>query len=114
MTKETNLYSRLNLPMDATSEEIRRAYREAARRLHPDTNVEAGQTELFLGVQHAYDVLSDPVKKIAYDGTIPAEQKKPPAVNLNTYYSRSTLPRIAEGQLVYVLLEMAAIEKPTK
>jgi Ca-activated chloride channel family protein len=106
MTKETNLYSRLSLPMDATPEEIRRAYREAARRLHPDTNEEVGQTELFLGVQQAYEVLSDPDKKIAYDGTIPAELKKPPAVNLNTYYSRSTLPRIAESQLVYVLLEM--------
>jgi Ca-activated chloride channel family protein len=107
MTKETNLYSRLGLPMDATPEEIRRAYREAARRLHPDTNVEAGQTELFLGVQQAYDVLSDPVRKISYDGTIPADQKKPPSVNLSTFYSRSTLPRIAEGQLVYVLLEMS-------
>jgi Ca-activated chloride channel family protein len=107
MTKETNLYSRLNLPMDATPEEIRRAYREAARRLHPDTNEEVGQTELFLDVQQAYEVLSDPVRKIAYDGTIPAEAKKPPAVNLNTYYSRTTLPRIAEGQLVYTLLEMS-------
>jgi Ca-activated chloride channel family protein len=106
MTKEINLYARLGLPMDATPEEIRRAYREAARRLHPDTNVESGQTELFLGVQQAYEVLSDPVKKIAYDGTIPAEQKKPPAVNLNSYYSRTNLPRIAEGQLVYVLLDL--------
>ena len=107
MTKESNLYSRLGLPVDATPEEIRRAYRGAARHLHPDLNVEYGQTELFLDVQQAYEVLSDPIKKIAYDGTIPAEQKKPPAVNLNAHYSRSTLPRIAEGQLVYVLLEMA-------
>ena len=106
MTKETNLYSRLGLPMDATPEEIRRAYRESARRLHPDINVESGQTELFLDVQQAYEVLSDPVKKLAYDGTIPAEQKKPPAVNLNTSYSRSVLPRTVEQQLVYVLLEM--------
>jgi Ca-activated chloride channel homolog len=111
MTKETNLYSRLGLPMDATPEEIRRAYRDAARRLHPDLNVESGQTELFLGVQQAYEVLSDPVKKVAYDGTLPPEAKKPPAVNLNTFYSRSTLPRIAEEQLIYVLLEMAVQEE---
>ncbi len=111
MTKETNLYSRLGLPMDATPDEIRRAYRESARRLHPDTNVEFGQTELFLGVQQAYDVLSDPVKKIAYDRTIPEEQKKPPAINILTHFSRSTLPRIPESQLVYILMEMTTQEE---
>jgi Ca-activated chloride channel family protein len=106
MTKEKNLYIRLGLPIDATPEEIRHAYREAARHLHPDTNVEAGQTELFLDVQQAYEVLSDPVKKIAYDETIPAEMKKPPAVNINAFYSRSSLPRLPEAQLIYVLLEL--------
>ncbi len=107
MTKETNFYNRLGLPLDATPEEIRHAYRQAARHLHPDLNVAVGQTELFLDVQQAYEVLSDPVKKSAYDQAIPAELKTPPAVNLVTYYSRSSLPKIAEAQLIYVLLDMA-------
>lgn len=107
MTKENNLYTRLGLPMDATSEEIRRAYREAARHLHPDLNVEAGQTEQFLDVQQAYEVLSDPAKKTAYDHNLPDDLKKAPPVNLSINYSRSTLPKISEAQLVYVLLEMA-------
>lgn len=106
MTKETNLYTRLGLPMDATPDEIRRAYRDAARHLHPDINVEVGQTEMFMEIQQAYEVLSDPVKRVAYDQTIPAEQKKPPAINLVTHYSRSFLPKISETQLMYVLLEM--------
>lgn len=109
MTRENNLYTLLGLPMDATPEEIRRAYREAARHLHPDTNVEAGQTEMFLDVQQAYEVLSDPVKKSSYDQSIPADLRKPPPVNLITNYSRSTLPKIAEAQLIYVLMEMSVL-----
>ena len=109
MSIDYNLYSRLGLPMDASPDEIRRAYREAARRLHPDTNTEVGQTELFLGVQQAYDVLSDPVKKEAYDRSIPASEKQPPPINFNLSYSRSTLPKISESQLVYVLMELSAL-----
>lgn len=106
MTRDDSYYTSLGLPIDATQEEIRHAYREAARRLHPDTNEEVGQTELFLEVQQAYDVLSNPVKKIAYDDTIPAVLKKPPEVTLNISYSRTTLPRILEAQKVYAFLEM--------
>jgi Ca-activated chloride channel homolog len=109
MTKEDNLYTRLGLPLDATPDEIRRAYRDAARHLHPDLNVEAGQTELFLDVQQAYEVLSDPAKKTAYDHNLPDEIKKGPPVNLNINYSRSTLPLIADAQLVYVLLDLVVM-----
>ena len=91
MGVESNYYARLGIPVNATPEELRRAYREAARQLHPDTNVEAGETELFLSVQEAYDVISDPEKRTAYDATLPPEVFAPPPVKVSTLYSRGKI-----------------------
>jgi Ca-activated chloride channel family protein len=108
MAKQTNFYARLGIPVDATPEEIRHAYREAARRLHPDTNTEAGDTELFIQTKEAYEVLSDPSKRSSYDSTLPEDITVPPEVVISTYYSRNTVHRVNEPQLMYVLLEMMA------
>jgi Ca-activated chloride channel family protein len=108
MNKAPNHYARLGLPLDATPDEVKHAYRDAARRLHPDTRTQGGMTELFLEVQQAYDVLSDPKKRMVYDDALPVEYKRAPAVAIGTLYSRSTLPRIPESQLIYVLMELVA------
>lgn len=107
MSRWTDHYARLGLPLDATPEEVRRAYRDAARRLHPDTRAENGVTELFLEVQEAYEILADPDRRSAYDNTLPPEFRQP-AMSLATLYSRSCLPRITETQLIYTLIELSA------
>ncbi|MEW6400504.1 MAG: DnaJ domain-containing protein, partial [Chloroflexota bacterium] len=45
--KKSDLYTVLGILRDATQEDIKRAYFEAAQRLHPDKNVAPGETELF-------------------------------------------------------------------
>ncbi len=60
-------YADLGVARDADPEEIKRAYRRAARRLHPDVNAGPEAEEKFKKVSQAYDVLSDPEKKQAYD-----------------------------------------------
>lgn len=104
MTKKDDLYSRLDLPMNATPEEVRRAYREAARRLHPDINAEPGDTQLFLGIQEAYEILNDPDRRQAYDTDLRKASPALEMVKVETLYSRTKLPRIKEPQLVYVTL----------
>ena len=59
MTQELDFYTLLGVPRNASVEEVRRAYREAALRLHPDKNTGPGDTELFLKVNKAYEILSD-------------------------------------------------------
>eukprot|EP00238_Polyblepharides_amylifera_P002463 CAMPEP_0196596036 /NCGR_PEP_ID=MMETSP1081-20130531/83766_1 /TAXON_ID=36882 /ORGANISM="Pyramimonas amylifera, Strain CCMP720" /LENGTH=295 /DNA_ID=CAMNT_0041920857 /DNA_START=18 /DNA_END=905 /DNA_ORIENTATION=+ len=60
----TNYYSILRVPADFTGDELKRAYREASRRLHPDKGGSAGAFE---NAVQASEILSDPIKKKAYD-----------------------------------------------
>lgn len=99
-------YELLGVPRDATPEEIRKAYIALVRRLHPDRHRYPGETELFLEVQQAYEVLSDPQRRAEYDAQLPPPVQAPSPVNLSTYFSRNTLLKISETQLLYVLLEL--------
>jgi Ca-activated chloride channel family protein len=105
-------YAVLGVLRDATQEEIKRAYLEAAQRLHPDKNTAAGETELFLDVQQAYEILSNPKRRSQYDATLPPETTVPNKfIRHEILYSRPSLVQIKEDQLLYVLLEIDPAQK---
>jgi tetratricopeptide (TPR) repeat protein len=61
-------YQQLSLPRTATGEQIRRAYREFAKHLHPDLHENDDFfTDRFREIQEAYDVLGDPRRRALYD-----------------------------------------------
>jgi DnaJ-class molecular chaperone len=66
MSSEEDLYKILGLDKNASSEEIRKAYKDLSRIHHPD---KGGDEEMFKKVNHAAEVLSDPEKRQTYDLT---------------------------------------------
>ena len=62
-----DLYDLLGVPRDADGDTIKKAYRRLARQLHPDVNPDPETQERFKEVSRAYEVLSDPQKRAAYD-----------------------------------------------
>jgi molecular chaperone DnaJ len=64
----STLYDTLGVKKGASADEIKKAYRKLAAQHHPDRNPgDASAEEMFKEVQNAYDVLSDPEKRKAYD-----------------------------------------------
>jgi Ca-activated chloride channel family protein len=108
MSDQQDFYALLGLPRNATADEIRQAYFDAARRLHPDKNLAPGETELFLGVQEAYEVLSNPKRRTKYDSSLPPEKNPDGHLEIRTIYSRQSLLHMEEPQLIYVILELAS------
>ncbi|MCZ2126318.1 MAG: VWA domain-containing protein [Anaerolineales bacterium] len=107
-----DLYSVLGVLRDATQEEIKHAYLTSAQRLHPDKNVAAGETELFLEVQQAYEVLANPKRRSQYDATLPPEIiEKNPHIRHTVLFSRPNLVQVEEDQLLYVLLDVEPEQK---
>nr|WP_319376015.1 molecular chaperone DnaJ [uncultured Methanoregula sp.] len=60
-------YETLGVPRNADDKEIKKAYRNLARKYHPDVCKEAGAEEKFKTINEAYSVLSDEQKKRQYD-----------------------------------------------
>jgi molecular chaperone DnaJ len=60
-------YAVLGVARDATRTEIRRAYRELARRLHPDAGGTSPSAERLVRVNEAWRILSDPARRAALD-----------------------------------------------
>lgn len=60
-------YEILGVPRDADAEQIKKAYRKAARTVHPDVSNDPKAEEKFKAVNEAYEVLSDPHKRAVFD-----------------------------------------------
>jgi curved DNA-binding protein CbpA len=60
-------YEALGVPENADKKTIKSAYRQKARKYHPDVNKDPGAEEMFKEISNAYEVLSDDQKRSIYD-----------------------------------------------
>ena len=75
MTPSSNCYELLGVSPSANNAELRKAFRQLSKRLHPDTTSlpRDEATRQFQNVCEAYDLLSDPVLRANYDLSINKE-----------------------------------------
>jgi Ca-activated chloride channel family protein len=109
LTADLDYYAILGIPRSASVEDIRRAYREAALRLHPDKNRGEEAAELFLQVNKAYEVLSDAEQRSAYDQQLLAmemELASKASFRSRVIQSRKRLLQLDEPQVHYLLLDI--------
>ena len=67
MATKRDYYETLGVSKNSNPDELKKAYRTMARKHHPDVDKSPGAEEKFKEINEAYQVLSDPQKKSAYD-----------------------------------------------
>jgi DnaJ-class molecular chaperone len=67
MATNRDYYEILGVAKTASEDEIKKAYRQLALKHHPDRDKSKGAEERFKEINEAYEVLSDPQKRAAYD-----------------------------------------------
>jgi curved DNA-binding protein CbpA len=113
---QQDLYAVLGVAPDATSDEIARAFRERAKRLHPDVSQEPHAEAAFKDLVAANEILSNPAARAEYDRSrAPGPPMTSAAYRYPAYRrrSRSTLPIIlaAVACMIVLLIVFASLGK---
>ncbi len=109
MNSDIDYYAILNITADTPAEEIRAAYRQLARQLHPDMQDKQGTSLLFRQVQEAYETLSDASKRAAYDRVRVEAGLSPKSIfQWKMQPSRTALSADVKEQVVYLLFDVAS------
>ena len=112
--KQTCLYKLLDLDPTATTDQIKKAYRTKALLLHPDKRNQVSQvekeksTDLFLQIQNAYEILTDPQERSWYDRFAKLSHDSTTSTtsinssnDLNCYFNSSSIKSTNEFYLIY-------------
>ena len=120
MTPSSNCYELLGVSPSANNAELRKAFRQLSKRLHPDTTSLPSDeaTRQFQNVCEAYDLLSDPVLRANYDLSVEknnnliSQNKEPYLTNIKpVQFSKSIGVRrpLSGGELFSLLLLITSI-----
>ncbi|MBC7810656.1 MAG: DnaJ domain-containing protein [Burkholderiales bacterium] len=115
MNTISNYYQALGVKRSATNEDLKSAYRQLARRLHPDANlnnVEAASYQ-FQEITAIYETLSDADRRARYEQKFAsAFMENPLRYSLTVTPHRNTVSSAGSPQVVYLLAQVTAGEIP--
>lgn len=117
-----NYYFILGIHIYAREAEIKQAYRKLALQFHPDRNSSPDASTIFREVNEAYEILSDPQRKLAYDRLLkgddqyaaesepttathrdPRYRPKPPGFVFNRSSKKKELVNLMQGYLPHAM-----------
>ncbi len=106
MPQANNLYEILGVPPSAPENDLINAYRIAERRFSPEVNAHPGAARQFEQIKAAYDVLTDPIKRAAFDKERMNAGAEKPSFTIRATPSKRVLRVIDEAQVLYLLIEL--------
>jgi len=113
MSLQRNYYEVLGVPQEATTDQIRKKYRELARQWHPDVVKDKGLGQrVFSQINQAYRILGDAERRAQYNSTLAATKASSngtstngtsgngssPAAQANSPYANGTASAAPQGQ----------------
>jgi curved DNA-binding protein CbpA len=109
-----NYYFILGLTTNARENEIKQAYRKLALQFHPDKNSSKEAAAIFIEINEAYEILSDPQQKFQYDQLLlgstdskphrdPRYRPRPPGSYSGTSKKKEIL-EFMQANLTYALM----------
>lgn len=106
MKATRDYYAILGVTPEADIDAIKAAYRQAARRLHPDANPNPAAALQFRDVTEAYEVLGNEQTRAEYDRALRQQGGVPTYFGTYVTPSRRVLRVLDEPQVLYVLVEI--------
>jgi Ca-activated chloride channel family protein len=105
---ELDPYAVLGIPQEATPDDVKIAYRRAARRLHPDVNrTNPGAGVQFQDITAAYELLLDPQRRQRYDNETRQRRSSDDLIfTARTVASRRAILPLEEPQVIYLLTDI--------
>lgn len=110
MKYEFDPYEMLGIPVNASQNDIKAAYRRLARRLHPDSNpMNPGAQKQFQAITTAYELLSDAMQRRMYDERVQTQtQTNDLYFTMQVTPSKRRIGKLSESQVMYLLVELFA------
>jgi curved DNA-binding protein CbpA len=101
-------YEILGVAKNATTEEIKKAFRELAKKYHPDLNHELMAEYFFKRINEAYEVLSNPQKRADYDARQTSHPRTQATYKPDRPVQSTTVKQNYYDPLVQILLQKDA------
>jgi len=107
-------YEVLGVSRNATPNEIKTAFRKLVQQYHPDVNPSSDAEQKFLAILEAYEVLSDPDRRMSFDRSAPGPGPSPGSFNIDDFTHIDDLDDLFAGETLETIFGKRGRGGPAK